>query len=276
MPTIPSRVADRLASSLKRFQPVVQSAKSRDVNESDTVIIVTDMLSEVFGYDKYSEITSELSVRGTYCDLATKVDGVLQCLIEVKAAGLELKDTHTKQAVDYAANQGIEWVVLTNSCVWKVYRVTFTKPINQELVVEFDLLSFNHKRAEDIESLYLLAKEGFLKSALGDYSEQRQALSRFTIAAMALSDPVLDIIRRELRRLSPDVRIDSEQIKTVLTQEVLKRDVLEGDKADEAKRKVARAANRALRAKAASAAGCSSDSNFGISEGSQENTSDGR
>jgi hypothetical protein len=36
MPTIPVHVADRLRSSLKEFQGIVQSAKSRDVNESDS------------------------------------------------------------------------------------------------------------------------------------------------------------------------------------------------------------------------------------------------
>ena len=125
MAYVPSRVAERISSGLKRFQAVIQSAKSRDVNESDTVIIVTDMLSEVFGYDKYSELTSEFAIRGTFCDLATKVDGTIQCLIEVKAAGSELKESHSKQAVDYAANQGIQWVVLTNAAHWKVFEVNF-------------------------------------------------------------------------------------------------------------------------------------------------------
>ncbi len=59
MVQVPVRVADRLTAGIKRFQPILSSAKSRDVNESDTVILVTDMLSEIFGYDKYSEITSE-------------------------------------------------------------------------------------------------------------------------------------------------------------------------------------------------------------------------
>ena len=58
---------------------------------------------------------------------------------------------------------------------------------------------------------------------------------------------MLDVIRRELRRVSPGVKIDSEQIEAVLIQEVLKRDVVEGEKAEEAKRKVGRVANRALR-----------------------------
>lgn len=59
MPQVPSKVAARLSAAIKRFQPIVASAKSRDAKEkeSDTVIVVTDMLSEVFGYDKYSQIT---------------------------------------------------------------------------------------------------------------------------------------------------------------------------------------------------------------------------
>jgi predicted type IV restriction endonuclease len=111
---IPARVAERLAAGVKRFQPILSSAKARDVNESDTSMIVTDVLAEIFGYDKYSEVTRELCIRGTFCDLATRIDGKFQMLIEVKAIGLELKEGHVKQAVDYAANQGIEWVALTN------------------------------------------------------------------------------------------------------------------------------------------------------------------
>ena len=45
MPRIPQKVARRLSSALKQFQPILESAKSRDVNESDTVVIVTDILS---------------------------------------------------------------------------------------------------------------------------------------------------------------------------------------------------------------------------------------
>ena len=251
MANVPSRVANRLVAGINRFQSVLISAKSRDVGESDTVTIVVDMLAEVFGYDKYSEITSEYSIKGTYCDLATKIDGALQSLIEIKAIGLELKEAHVKQAVDYAANQGVEWVVLTNAICWRVYKVTFAKPIGQELVVDIDICSLNLKNARDIESLYLFCKEGWIKSVLGDYHAQKQALSRFFIGAMVLSDPVLDVIRRELRRVSPDVRIDVEEIKAVLTSEVLKREVMEGDKADEAQKKIAKAASKALRLKAA-------------------------
>ena len=41
MPQVPNKVAERLAAGIKRFQPILASAKTRDVGESDTVIIVT-------------------------------------------------------------------------------------------------------------------------------------------------------------------------------------------------------------------------------------------
>ena len=81
MATVPKKVAERLVVGIKQFQPILAAAKARDVGEADTVTIIKDMLADVFGYDKYSEVTSEFAIRGTYCDLATKIDGVLQTLI---------------------------------------------------------------------------------------------------------------------------------------------------------------------------------------------------
>lgn len=238
MANISSKVFDRLSSGIKRFQPILNNAKTRDVNESDTVIIITDMLSEIFGYDKYSEITSEFMIRSTYCDLAIKLDGKLAFLLEVKAIGLELKDNFVKQAVDYAANQGVDFVVLTNGVLWKVYKITFAKPVDSELVFEIDFLTLNNKNKDDVEKLSLLSKEGWQKSFLYDYHSQKQALSKFFLSAILLSDPITDLVRRELRKISPDVKVTPEQIKEVILKEVLKREVIEGEKAEEAKKKI--------------------------------------
>ena len=262
MPTVPARVQDRLLSGVKRFQPILGAAKARDAGEADTSTIVKDMLSQVFGYDKYGEITSEYMIKGTYCDLAIKLEEKLRLLIEVKAIGLELKDAHTKQAVDYAANQGVEWVILTNGATWRIYRVSFGQPISQELVYECDFLSLNPKNKTEIENLFLFAKEGQSKSVLDDFHAQRQAMSRYLLAALVLSDSTIDMLRRELRRVFPDVRVDPEALRSEMVQEVLKREVTEGDKAEEARRRIAKAQGRALRAraKAANAEGESEES----------------
>jgi hypothetical protein len=198
---VPNRVHDRFVGGLKKFQPILSSAKTRDAGEADTSTVVKALLSDLFGYDKYSEITSEYAIKGTYCDLAVKLDGKLHILVEVKAIGLDLKESHVKQAVDYAANQGVDWVVLTNGHVWRIYRVLFTKPIAQDLVYECDLLTLSSRDKAQLEGLFLFAKEGHPKSVLEDYHSRRQAMSRHNLAAVLLSEAVLDVARRELREI---------------------------------------------------------------------------
>ena len=183
----------------------------------------------------------------------------MQTLIEVKAIGIDLKDAHVKQAVDYAANQGVDWVLLTNGITWRVYRIVFAKPIDHELVIDIDFCSLNSRTTSDVELLYLWCKEGWQRSVLGDFHIQKQALSRFFIGAMILTPPVLDVIRRELRRVSPDVKIESDQIRNVLAAEVIKREVMEGDKADEARKKITKAANKAMKATTAKKVAALSD-----------------
>jgi hypothetical protein len=245
---VPKKAEARLVAGLKRFQPILASARARDINEADTVTIVKDLLADLFGYDKYTEVTGEHAIRGTYCDLAVKIDGRLELLVEVKAIGLDPKDSHVKQVVDYAANQGVEWVILTNGARWRVYRVVFAKPIDQELVLEFDLTELSHRSGQHLEWLYLLSREAITRSALPDFHTQRQATSRFVLGAIVLSDAVVETVRRELRRMAPEVRIDLDQIRAALRGEVLKREVVEGDQADAARKKVQRAAGKALRA----------------------------
>ncbi len=249
MVNIPQKVADRLVAGIKKFQPILTAAQAHDANESDTVIIITDMLSEIFGYAKYTEITSEKCIRGTFCDLSIKVSETTQSFIEAKAVNQELKESYVKQAVDYAVNGPVDWVVLTNGVLWRVYRVIFSKPVDHELVIEINFLALNHRNSSDLEALFLYTKESWSKSALNDLYDQKQALSRFSIGAVLLTEPVLTIVKRELKRISPDVKIDIEQIRSVLEHEVLKREVVEGEKADTASKRIARAANKSLRSK---------------------------
>lgn len=260
MANIPVKVETRIKDALKRFQPVIEAAKARDIGEADTVTIVKDILADLFGYDKYAEITGEYQIKGTYCDLAIKTNGKVSLIIEVKAINLDLKEAYVKQAIDYAANQGVEWVVLTNGQTWNLYRVVFAQPIAHELLLVLQFPVLSPKDDNDMDSLYLLSKEAQGKSLLDQFHEQRQALSRFQMGAVVLSEPVISVIRRELKRISPDVRIEMEEIINVLTQEVIKREVLEGDKATDAKKKLARAAAKPLRAKPEKEAPASTDS----------------
>jgi hypothetical protein len=255
MTPILKKVEERLATSVKHFQKILNEAKLQDVNEAQTVTIVTDMFNEIFGWDKYSEISPEFPICGTSCDIAIIIDKKPQFLVEVKAIGLELKENHVRQVVDYAAHEGLDWVVLTNGINWRIYKVSFGKPIDQELVWQKDFLTLNLKNDEDRSSLYLLSKEGWQKNLIRDFAAQKVALDRFMIAAVVLSEPLLDAIHKELKRACPETKVEKEQIAAVLKQEVLKGEVTDGEKADDARKKVAKASGHSLRAHTPSEAG---------------------
>jgi hypothetical protein len=238
---IPKKVLDRFSSQLKTYQNIASSHKTRDVSEADTVTLVKDVLAYLFGYDKYIELTGEQQIRGTFCDLAVKIDGKIRYLIEVKAAGIDLNDSHLRQAINYGVNQGIEWVVLTNSVEWRLYRIKFGQPVDFEAVSTFNLLNVNAKNEDDQQRMFLLCREGIATDAMGIYHQHTQLLNKFTVAQVVLSEPVVAIIRRELRRLFPELKVNPDQISDILMNEVLKREVIEGDKVKETQHKIKKA-----------------------------------
>lgn len=244
MINIPIKTKERLMQGVKKFQAILAKAKDKDINESDTVTIIADMLTDVFGYDKYTDITSEYAIKKTFCDLAIKIDSKPLLLIEGKAIGLTLKDDYIRQAIDYGANSGIEWAVLTNGTVWKVYRVIFSRPIEKELVYEFDFSQISNKRQADLEMLYYISKESLNKPAsktfLDDFRTQKQILNRFVIGHLLLTDTVLECIKRQIKKLSPDSKVIDEEIQTILQEEIIKREIFEGEKAVEAKKRISK------------------------------------
>ncbi len=249
MTKIPSKVQTRLIAGIKKYQPILREAQERKANESDTVFIIRDMLCEIFGYEKNTEITSELRICGQFCDLATVIDNDVQTLIEAKAINLLLKDSHITQAVDYAIKQPVDWVVLTNSVVWQVHKVWFANRVEHEKILEIDFLALDHHKQEDLENLFLLTKESWPKSGLHEYSERQKALSKYSLAAVILSDPILNAIRHELRQLMPEVKIDADQIQDKIEREVLELSILKDEKMAEAKKAVTKLASKERKSK---------------------------
>lgn len=247
MATIPQKVVDRYKATVPKFQRVLLDAKNRDLNEADTVTIVKDILADVFGYDKYAEITGEYAIRGTFCDLAIKIEGKIQFLIEVKAVGLDLKEGHLRQAVEYGANQGVPWVMLTNGIRWQLYKLRLDQKVNYDQVLAFDFPELNLRSGDDRDKLFALTKQGLAKSIRESLYERTQLVNRFAITALILSDPVVDVIRRELKRSAENLKVESEEIVAILRNEVLKRDAIEGEDAAKAAARVRRASNKALR-----------------------------
>ena len=244
---IPKKVLDRWPATVKSLVAVAISHKTKDVSEADTVTLVKDMLADVFGYEKYNELTSEQQIRGTFCDLAVKIDGKIRILIEVKAAALTLSEVHLRQAINYGAHEGIEWIVLTNALEWRLYRIKFGQPIEYELVSSFCIADINLKNEEDQRRLFLLCREGITSDAMGLYHQHISVLNKFTVAQVILGEPVVAVVRRELRRLFPELKIEPEAIIELLNNEILKREVLDGEKVKDAQQRIRKASSKSAK-----------------------------
>lgn len=83
---------------LKKYLPHLLKAQEDNLNEADTLQRIVKVFEEVFGYDVLTEVTREKQIRDKYVDLAIKIDGVTKLLVEVKAAGITLRDRHIDQA----------------------------------------------------------------------------------------------------------------------------------------------------------------------------------
>lgn len=249
---IAKKTQDRLVAGLKKYQPIVRKLAERDISEADTVTVIKDMLTDIFGYDKYAELTSEQQIRGTFCDLAIRVEGKVHYLAEVKSAGTTLNENHLRQAVNYGAHQGIEWVLLTNGIIWKVFRIKFGQPIDWEEVYQFDMGALSTRSHDDLAKLYMLCRESISTDALQAFHKQAQILNRYVIAELLQGDAAVGAIRKELRRLFDGLKVTDDELRVFLTNDVVKRDALDGE-APKAAKALIKKATGALARKAAKA-----------------------
>jgi len=84
-------------------------------------------------------------IKGTYADYVIQIKGVRYFLVEVKSLSLELSEKHLRQAINYGANEGIEWALLTNGRQFELYRVLFNKPIEGKKVFSISPQGFRYK-----------------------------------------------------------------------------------------------------------------------------------
>ena len=230
MPRVSNTVIKHLINEIPVYKKVLTQAKDRDVNEADTVTIVADILSDVFGFDKYSEITKEFQISRTYCDLAIKLDSKIEYLLEVKAIGIAIgKEAHIRQVVNYCAKQGVKWVVLTNGVDWIVYRVMLKDKVTYEEVCKFNFLELNPRVQSDQDMLFMLCRRGVDKDLIEQYYEYQQLVNKFTVAAILMSEATHLLVSRLLRKLGPSIKIDKDKIAEVIKHQVIKRELIESD-----------------------------------------------
>lgn len=217
---------ESIRSTLRRFQKPLADLVSRDANEGDTRLLVTDFLCTALGYDRYADLTTEFQVRGEFADYGIRIDQQLVAFIEVKRAAQDLNPRHLRQVETYAVKEGLEWVFLTNGRVWQAYNVQAAtgQQVATTLTLEVDLLG-DDGPSKKVDALFHLHRSALKRATIGELWRQRAATAPSALAKVLQSAPVLDAIRKEVRRRSgfnPEVK----DIESAIRAEVIRHELL--------------------------------------------------
>jgi len=198
-----------IRKALKKYVPHLLQAKAENLNEADTVQRIVKVLEEVLDYSAMTEVSREKQVKGTYVDLAIKIDGVFKLLIEVKSAASALRDRHIEQAERYAAEGNVQWVLLTNGVCWNLYHLTFDEGIEYVKAFEVNLETAPLDQAATL--LGLLHRQAIKKGEHEEFWRRRAALHPASIGKALFCEEVLRFVRRDIRKRE-GILVDEEDI----------------------------------------------------------------
>lgn len=120
-------------------------------------------------------------------------------MVEVKALSLQLSDKHLRQAINYGANEGIDWALLTNGQNFELYRIIFSKPIEARKVFSIDFTD-KEKFKENVEFVEFLHRELVLNKGLDLLWNKTVALDPEYIAGYLYDPTVTNFIKRNLNK----------------------------------------------------------------------------
>ncbi|BCT76861.1 hypothetical protein SCMU_27030 [Sinomonas cyclohexanicum] len=177
------------------------------------------MLCEGLGYDKFADLTTEYMVRQDFADYGVRIDKQLVAFIEVKRISQKLNERHLRQIQMYAVNEGIEWMILTNGRHWEVYHLTGGLPVVIDLVFVVDLLG-PEPAEEKAGLLYYLHHDSLKRRQIENVWKHSAATSPGVVLESLLSDGVLDVLRRDIKRKT-GTGTDLDTLREVLRGEVI-------------------------------------------------------
>ena len=214
---------ERVKVAVKKYQKPLADLVARDANEGDTRLLVTEILCDALGYDKYEDLTTEYQVKVDFADYGVRIDKQLVAFIEVKRCAQVLNQKHLHQVQSYAVNEGVEWMALTNGRNWQLWHMTPGLPVLMDMVLDIDLLS-DEPVAKKADAMFYLSREAFKRKAVDELWKQRAATSAKVIAKIIMSDKIIEDIRKELRR-QPGFNADAKVLKDALVAEVVRPEV---------------------------------------------------
>jgi hypothetical protein len=142
----------------------------------------------------------------------------------VKRIATKLAPKHLRQVEMYAVNEGVEWVILTNGAVWQVYHLTGGLPVVIDLALDVNLLG-EQSPAQKVNQLFYLTRESLRRRQIDELWKAKRATAPQSLAQVLIAAPVVEEIRKELRRRTGQ-NVDSGELVRLLRETVLRPECL--------------------------------------------------
>jgi hypothetical protein len=210
-----SNKKSKLLQSLKDYNKKYLNNKYTELDESGTRLMINTFLTDVLGFVPLEEVKTEYMIRGTYADYVIQLKGERHFLVEVKALSIALSDKHLRQAINYGANEGIEWALLTNGQQFNFYKILFNKPIESKLVLSIDL-GDSAGLKDNIELLQYLHKDSVSYKGLDLLWNKHRALDPCNVAGLLYDPSIIRFLRRTLSKKAKS-KFTDEEINTAVT-----------------------------------------------------------
>lgn len=217
-----STKTQKLLSGIKEYRKQFFARDIQELDESGTRIMVNHILTDLLAYKSLEEIKTEYMIKGTYADYVVQIDGNRHFLVEVKALSLALSNRHLRQAIEYAANEGVEWVVLTNGRILQLYKVIFAQPIDSKMVFEINLSNPEAAKG-NLECLQYLHRDSVVRKGLNQLWNNFMATEKTTIASLVLSKPGIAFLSKQIRskfKSKFEEKVVIEAVKRMITEPI--------------------------------------------------------
>ena len=188
----------QLKNQLKNYKKRYLREEFSSVDESATRIMINNFLTEILGYEELEEIKTEYRIRSAYADYVIQLQRKKHFVIEVKSIELDLNEKHLRQSLGYAANEGIDWILLLNGRQVQLYRVNFGKPVTTTLIYKLDLMSSDDiKKAP--EMIWYLTKKAVKAGELEKFWKRTTALNPENLSKLLYTEAVVKRLRNDLK-----------------------------------------------------------------------------
>lgn len=185
-------------NQLKNYKRKYLRKEFSVLDESATRIMTNNFLTEILGYQELEEIKTEYRIKSEYADYVIQLKRKKHFVVEVKSIELDLNDRHLRQSLSYAANEGIDWILLLNGRQIQLYRVNFGKPVTTTLIYKLDLLdNDDYKKAPAL--LCYLSKRAVERGELEAFWKRTNALNPANLAKLLYSEEIVKRLRNDLK-----------------------------------------------------------------------------